>query len=192
MSNLALKPEEKYTYADCKTWPEDERWEIIDGVAYNMGAAPMRVHQKISRNLLVKISVYLENKTCEVYDAPFDVRFVDNAEQKDFEIENVVQPDLVVVCDPKKLDDYGCKGSPDIIIEILSKNTTKIDKIKKFDLYEKYKVKEYWIVSPDTEMIEIYTINNGQYGRPQIFVKEDKIEVKLLGDLVIDLNDIFK
>lgn len=137
MSNLAIKPEQKYTYADYKTWNDDERWEIIEGVPYKMdfsdkynfkcmSPAPMRVHQKISGNLFRKIGNHLEGKPCQVYAAPFDVRFLDYEDQSDEAIETVVQPDIIVVCDEKKLTDYGCKGVPDIVIEILSPSTYKV------------------------------------------------------------------
>ncbi|HPO50060.1 MAG TPA: Uma2 family endonuclease [Spirochaetota bacterium] len=191
MSNLALKPEQKYTYADYKTWNDGERYEIINGIIYNMSPAPMRVHQKISVELTRQISNYLKGKPCLVYDAPFDVRFIDYDEQSDEEIETVVQPDIVVVCDEKKLDDYGCKGAPDIVIEILSPSTYKKDKFEKFSLYEKYGVKEYWIVYPGEKIVEIYKLIDGKYGIPEVYGMDDKIEVKYLGELVVDLKEAF-
>lgn len=191
MSNLALKPEQKYTYADYKKWNDDERYEIINGVIYNMSPAPMRVHQKISGNLFFLIKAYLRAKKCQVYAAPFDVTFIDYDNQSDEETETVIQPDIVVVCDEKKLTDYGCKGVPDIVVEILSPYTFKKDKIEKFNLYEKYGVKEYWIIYPGEKIIEIYKLIDGKYGIPEVYGIDDKIEVKYLGDLVIDLKEVF-
>ena len=192
MSNLAVKFDRKYTYADYKKWEDDERWELIYGEAYNMSPAPTRTHQIISGNLFRKIGNYLEDKKCQVYAAPFDVRFVDRANQSDEDIETVVQPDIVVICDENKLDDAGCKGSPDIVIEILSLSTYKKDKFEKFYLYEKYGVKEYWIVYPGEKIVEIYKLTDGRYGEPDVYGIGDNITVGLFPNLNIDCNDVFK
>lgn len=181
----------KYTYKDYLNWPDEERWEIIDGIPYNMSPAPSRKHQKISGELFATIHNYLKDKTCEIYSAPFDVRlFTDNA--IDEETMNVVQPDIAVICDPSKLDNKGCKGSPDLIIEIVSSSTLKKDLKEKFYLYEKAGVKEYWIVYPDEKTIVSYILNeNGKYGRPEVYSEEDNIKVRILESLEISLIDIF-
>ncbi len=191
MYSSAVNPNTKYSYADYKTWDDNERWEIINGVVYNMSPAPMRIHQKISGTVFRKIGNFLEGKSCQVYDAPFDVRFIDYENQADDEIEIIVQPDIVIVCDENKLDDYGCKGSPDIIIEIISPSTFKRDKIEKFYLYEKYEIKEYWIVYPFEKNVEIYKLTEGKYEIPEIYGKDDKIIVKHLDNFVLDLKDVF-
>jgi len=192
MSNLAFKKENNYSYSDYKNWDDNARWELIHGKAYNMSPAPLRTHQKISGNIFFRIRQYLEDKQCEVYCAPFDVCFANYPEQPDTEIETVVQPDIAVICDEKKLTDYGCKGSPDIIIEILSPASSKKDKSEKFKLYEEYKVKEYWIVYPDLKILEIFKLSGDKYMPAEVFGTEDVIEVKLLGDLIINVNDVFK
>lgn len=181
----------KYTYKDYLKWPDEERWEIIDGIPYNMSPAPTRKHQKISGELFASIHNYLKDKKCEVYSAPFDVRlFVDNV--IDEETTNVVQPDIAVICDPYKLDDRGCKGSPDLIIEIVSPSTLKKDLKEKFYLYERAGVKEYWIIYPDEKTIVSYILNeDGKYGRPEVYSEEDSIKVGVLELLEINLIDIF-
>ena len=126
-----MRPKEKillenFTYADYLKWNDGKRYEIIEGQIYNMSPAPIRIHQSISRNLSYIIQHYLKEKTCEVYSAPFDVRFAFKAGMNDM-ITNVVQPDISVICDPKKLDKAGCIGPPDWIIEILSPSTAKKD-----------------------------------------------------------------
>jgi len=138
-----LKPNKdvKYTYKDYINWSDEESWEIIDGTLYNMSPAPTRRHQKISGELFAAIHSYLKDKTCEVYSAPFDVRLSINNENDD-DITNVVQPDISVICDLMKLDDKGCNGSPDLIVEIVSPSTLKKDLKEKFYLYEKVGVKE--------------------------------------------------
>ena len=189
---LALKKvEEKYTYGDYCCWPDSERWELIHGIAYCMSPAPLRIHQKISIELCRQFSNYLVNKPCEVFDAPFDVR-LSEADELDEDIETVVQPDILVVCDESKLDEKGCRGAPDLIIEITSPSTASKDIKEKFYLYEQHGVKEYWIVYPLEKNILVYKLaSDGQYGRPEIYVRNDKIKVGILKGLTIDLSLIF-
>ena len=139
---------EKYTYGDYLTWCDEERWELIDGVPYNMTPAPSRAHQGISVELARQMANYLVGKTCRIYTAPFDVR-LPKGEEKDERIKTVVQPDLLVVCDESKLDDRGCKGAPDLIVEILSPHTAVKDMKTKRDLYERVGVEEYWLIDPN-------------------------------------------
>ena len=132
MGPLALKQEERFTYGDYVTWDDDERWELIDGVPYNMSPAPRVRHQAISRELLAEFVLYLRGKSCQVFAAPFDVRLPESDERDDL-VETVVQPDLSVICDRGKLDDAGCRGAPDLIVEILSPGTAHKDLKVKFD-----------------------------------------------------------
>ena len=154
MSLPQNKANQKWTYADYLTWGDGQRWELIDGEAYllqgvvGLAPAPARRHQAVSRTLERQFDAYLKYKTCEMYHAPFDVRLSETSSASDDYIETVVQPDIAVICDKSKLDDRGCNGAPDLIIEISSPTTAKIDLTVKFDLYEKYGVKEYWIVHP--------------------------------------------
>jgi Uma2 family endonuclease len=182
----------KWTYADYCTWPDDERWEIIDGVAYNMSPAPSQSHQLIAGNLFRQIAVHLHGKPCKTFFSPFDVRFTDNLNQSDNYIDTVVQPDILVVCDSAKLDDRGCKGSPDLVIEISSPSTGTSDLTIKFDLYQRFGVKEYWIVHPDEQTVMVFKLQeNGLYGAPDRYGSVGLIDVPLLGELSIDLDDIF-
>jgi Uma2 family endonuclease len=188
-----LKKEDKrYTYGDYLSCPNEERWELIEGIAYDMSPAPTRIHQRISRELFYQFTDYLKNKPCEVYAAPFDVR-LPKKDEKDEDIETVVQPDIVVVCDKSKLDDKGCRGSPDLIIEILSQYTAQKDIKEKFLLYEKRGVKEYWIVHQTDKTVMVFKMReNGEYGKPMMYSENDKIEVGILGDLSVDLTPVFK
>ncbi|MBI5418360.1 Uma2 family endonuclease [Candidatus Poribacteria bacterium] len=186
------KQVQKYTYGNYLTWSEDERWELIDGVAYNMSPAPSRMHQEISSELFMQFANYLKDKSCKAYYAPFDVR-LPKENEKDEEIDTVVQPDIVVVCDKSKLDDKGCKGAPDLIVEIISPYTNTKDLKEKFSLYEKVGVKEYWIVHPQDKIVMIFKLGkNKEYGKPEIYSKEDKIKVGILKGLTIDAKDVFK
>ena len=184
---------ERHSYADYLTWDDGKRWELIDGQSFCMSPSPMRQHQLISKRLERQLDSYLLDKRCEMYHAPFDVRFVETEDDvADDYIDTVVQPDIVVVCDPKKLDDRGCKGSPDLIIEILSPSTSRMDMTVKFELYQRFGVKEYWIVHPKDQTILVFKyLESGLYGVPERYCAEDSIPVTLLGDLVIDLTRVF-
>ncbi len=180
----------KYTYADYLTWPEDERWEIIDGIPY-MQATPTPLHQDILGELLRQIANYLTDKPCKIYPAPFCVRLPQD-EKNEQDVKNVVEPDISIICDKSKIDDKGCNGAPDMIIEIISSSSIKKDRIIKFNKYEKASVKEYWIVEPDQKIISVFILeDNLTYGRPKLYSDEDKITVSIFPDLTINLNEIF-
>ncbi|MBN2443226.1 MAG: Uma2 family endonuclease [Spirochaetales bacterium] len=182
------KETETYTYKDYIHWSEDERWEIISGVPYNMSPAPSRIHQYILFDLSRQIGTFLQDKPCQAYSAPFDVR-IPNGKG---ELDTVVQPDLSIICDKKKLDDQGCVGAPDLIIEILSPATASKDVKEKFNLYEKSGVKEYWIVDPHDKVVFVFNLGeNGQYGKPRIFSSSDTIDSHIIRTLVIELESVF-
>ncbi len=184
--------EHKYSYADYLTWPGDERWEIIDGVAYAMSPAPTTIHQRTSRNLTMIIANHLHGRQCELFAAPFDVRLADSLVVSDNYVETVVQPDIIVVCDPSKIDNRGCNGAPDLIIEITSPSTGKNDLTIKFDLYQRHGVKEYWIVHPDEQTVMVFRLQeNGEYIVSGRYGCTDSIGVPLLNDMVIDLGEVF-
>lgn len=192
MNLPARKQYKKYTYDDYLTWPEDERWEIIDGIAYDMSPAPSTSHQRILRELLIQFGNYLTGKTCEVFAAPFDIRLPE-ADEQDKDIVNVVQPDIVVVCDKSKLDEKGCKGAPALIIEIKSPFTARKDIKEKFRLYERVGVKEYWIVDPTDKTVMVFKLGeNKEYGKPDMYGDEDPINVGVFEDLTIDLKAVFQ
>lgn len=184
------KIDKHYTYADYITWPEDERWELIDGVAWNMSPAPTRKHQGISTNIVREFSNYLKDKDCNIYGAPFDVRLSDGFMEDD-SVSTVVQPDISVFCNKKKLDDKGAIGAPDLIVEILSPSTAAKDLREKFYLYEKVGVKEYWIVDPVNETLTVYVLDDkGKYPVGKIFAGEDEFTVGIFEDLIIKMEDI--
>ena len=185
-------PEEnkKHTYADYLTWPENERWEIIDGVPYMQSALKWQ-HQSISGELHRQISNYLVDKPCRVFAAPFDVCLIE-PNQNDDDISNIVQPDLVIVCDETKLRKTGYFGVPNLIIEISSPSTTRLDRVVKFNRYEKAGVQEYWIVESDGKYVYVFTLQeNKRYGRPGAYTEEDKVQVSVFPDFTVDLKPVF-
>jgi len=191
-SNLAEKMEERFTYGQYCQWDDGERWELIDGVPYNMTPAPLRRHQGISTVVLSRIADFLRGKPCKVYHAPFDVRFADCDEQEDENVSTVVQPDLAVICDEKKLDDRGCRGAPDLVVEILSPSTSRKDIGVKFSLYERHGVREYWIIHPAEESLMIFNLGgDNRYGRPQGYGRGDIATSKVLEGFELNVEEVF-
>lgn len=190
----ALKKEsEKYTYYDYKNWNDGERYELIDGEVYNMSPAPSKFHQVISGNIFTVFRNYFKGKSCKVFAAPFDVRFPEYQDQNDDAIETVVQPDISIICDKNKLDDAGCKGSPDLIVEILSPYTSRKDLNEKFSLYEKHKVKEYWVIYPYERLLHVNKLGeDSKYGSSIIYGLDDKLSPTIFPELIVDINEVFE
>jgi Uma2 family endonuclease len=193
MGEPALKDDRIYTYGDYKNWPEGERWEIIDGTAWNMSPAPRRIHQKYLISFLGQIIPFLEDHCCEVYSASFDVLLPEHPNQREDEVTTVVQPDISVICDKSKLTPKGCTGAPDWIIEILSPYTSRKDIGIKFELYQHHGVREYWICDPGNKYLHVYLLDEkGRYpDEPKVFVDEGKIASSVVGGLVVNLGRIF-
>ena len=177
--------DQRYTYADYCTWDDSERWELIEGVPYAMAPAPTQAHQEASMNLGWKLRNFLEGKPCKVFAAPFDVRF--SPTDKD---DIVVQPDLLVVCDSSKLDGNCCNGAPDLVIEILSPSSAQRDCILKLELYQRFGVREYWIIDPQAKILQTYILKNGQYSVTG-YLAAATVPIAVLPDCVIDLKEVF-
>ena len=181
-----------YSYADYLTWQFEEVVELIRGKMFKKAAAaPRRIHQKVSGELFLRIGVYLKGQKCQVYAAPFDVRFPKKSKE-DSKIHDVVQPDICVVCDPEKLDDRGCIGAPDLIVEILSPGNSQIELRHKFTLYESHGVREYWIIHPEHQDLMIYTLVNGKYVSSRLLTSGDVVESTVIEGFKLDLEEFFK
>jgi len=188
-----FKEDDRFTYADYLTWDDDQRWELIDGEAFCMSPVPSRLHQKWLGELHRQIANYLEERPCEVYLAPFDVRLQDLPGASDEGTLTVVQPDIMVVCDLAKLDDRGIKGAPDLVVEIISPSTAKREITVKHQLYQRYGVKEYWLLYPNDRTLLVYKLSEeGRYSQPMVFGEGDIVPVPLLGDLFIDMGKVFR
>jgi Uma2 family endonuclease len=180
-----------YTYADYLNWPEDEKWEIIHGEPHAMSPAPSTDHQAILGELFFQFRGYLKNRSCQVFVAPFDVR-IPQKDENDEETKSVVQPDISIICDKNKIDSRGCKGAPDLIVEIVSSSTFRKDVKDKFFLYEASGVREYWLVYPNEKTVMVYKLEeNGKYGRPEVYSEEDSVKVGIFQELNIELKEIF-
>ncbi len=180
-----------YTYADYLKWTFDERLEIIKGKIFPM-SAPARIHQRISWNFTAAIVKYLENRECQAYSAPFDVRLTPLKNNKTNKVYTVVQPDLCIICDLDKLDDKGCVGAPDLIIEILSPGNSRKEMKEKFEVYQENGVKEYWLVESVDTCVFVYVLNDqGKYIGLQPVTDEDILTSTIFPELKIDLAKVF-
>jgi Uma2 family endonuclease len=184
-----LDPNGTYTYADYLLWQFEERVELLRGKIRQM-AAPNRRHQVVSRRIQYVLTTALLKSPCELYNAPFDVRLTRMRHDK--EVKTVVQPDLCVICDPAKLDERGCNGAPDLIIEILSPGNSRTEMKDKFELYQEAGVLEYWIANPGEKMIQVFRLNEqGCYiGLPAVF-EGDILTTPIVPNMEVDVAEVF-
>lgn len=187
---MPLPQEKRYTLADALTWNEQERVELIYGEPVMM-SPPARIHQKVSGELFGQFRDYLKGKKCEVYHAPFAVRLFELSGDSPEDVDTMVEPDITVICDPSKLDDIGCKGAPDLVVEILSPSTQRHDKLTKFNLYQRAGVREYWIVDPESKSVQVFVLENDHYIAKDFGEDGDKLKVNVLDDCFIDLAEVF-
>ncbi len=194
MGDPAVNRYEHFTYRQYLTWPDEERWELIDGIAWSMSAAPTSRHQEILGKLHVRFAAFLKGKTCKVFLAPFDV-LLPKGDEEDGDVDTVVQPDLSVFCDRSKITKPGARGAPDLLIEILSPSTTKKDINDKFDRYERAGVREYWLVDPGNRSIWLYRRNQeGKFDEGELrepFRDFSAIASSVLEGLSIDPEELF-
>ena len=192
METSPRKLNKKFSYKDYLTWTnESERWELISGDAYDMSPAPRREHQRILLSLAKIISDITDNVSCETYIAPFDVRLTEGAELEDIideDITTVVQPDISVFCNTELLDDKGAHGAPDLVVEILSPSSGYKDQTTKLALYERYHVKEYWLVNGDVPSVMVYRLGSDNfYKKPDYYRIDESINSSVLGGADIPL-----
>jgi len=183
-----------YTYADYYSWKFEERLELIKGKIFKMSPAPGGNHQTISFNIAGELYVFLKNKSCKAYPAPFDVRLVRD-EKSDKKVKTVVQPDISVICDLTKVaDERSCLGAPDIVIEILSPGNNAKEIKTKYDLYEEFGVKEYWVVYPVEQSLMRYILNKeGKFiSEGRALTIGDKVTTPILPGFELALDDVFR
>ena len=182
MGSTAKKVGNGFTYQDYVKWPEDERWEIIAGEAYAMTPAPSIRHQRISRHLISLFDRFFKGRECEPFEAPTDVVF---------DQQNVVQPDLLVVCDQNKITEKNIQGAPDLVVEILSPATALKDKREKKALYERFGVREYLIVYPAEELVGRFVMSDGSYGVEEVFGWDEVLLLAIFPELRLNLWEVF-
>ena len=164
--------------------------ELIRGTVFRQAAAPRLIHQRISGKIFHLLYTFLQGKSCEVFSAPFDVRLPVSSRDPG-KINTVVQPDLCVICDPEKLDELGCVGAPDLIVEILSPGNNKKELQLKYEVYEESEVKEYWVIQPDERTLLIYTLEAGKYRPSRLFTMGDQVMSQALPGFELDLDKVF-
>ena len=190
-NNMPMPQEKgKYTFTDYLSWDENERIEIIHGEAIIAQAAPSPVHQEVAYQIARQIGNYLEGKRCKVYPAPFAVCL--DYGKSDDEADTVVEPDISIVCDMSKINEHGCKGAPDMIAEVVSPSTARRDRMVKLNLYEQAGVREYWIVDPLEQSIQVYLLDTGRYRIADYYAKEDIAKVHVLDGCFVELSKVFK
>lgn len=179
----ALAQKKLYTEADYYNLPENVHAELIGGQLYYQ-AAPSRIHQEILNYLITEINIYIRSKDgkCHVYPSPFAVKLYQDK-------ENIVEPDISVICDQSKLTEKGCTGAPDWIIEITSPSNPGHDYIRKLNLYADAGVHEYWIVDPRTEKVVVYYLGQTNF-QMETYTFKDKIRANLCDDLYINFSDM--
>jgi len=178
-----LKENVKYTVQEYMTWNDDKRWELIDGVAYDMTPAPNIKHQTILGNLTHILGNHLQGKSCALFFAPTDVVLSEH---------DVVQPDLLVVCDREKITDACIQGAPDVVVEILSPATGRKDRREKRVLYERFGVREYIVLDPLNETVERLVLSDGRYGQPDVFGWDETMTFHVFPELELKLWEVFE
>jgi Uma2 family endonuclease len=183
-----------YTYADYLTWRFEQSVELIKGKIFKMSPAPSVKHQKIATQLQGLLFIFLRRSDCVLFSAPFDVRLLDKKKsgKANADVYTVVQPDICVICDRNKLDEKGCVGAPDLIIEILSPGNSKKEMKTKYALYEEAGVREYWIVFPSEYVLQQFILNEeGVYQLKNSFTEDEVFNAHIFPDLQIDLAEVF-
>lgn len=186
---LPIRDDGRHTYGDYVSWPDDVRYELIDGIAYLMSPAPGLRHQELVGAIHAQLFQQLAETPCRPFVAPVDVR-LPKQDEADERIDTVVQPDVLVVCDPAKLSERGVRGAPDFIIEIISPSTASHDQATKRRVYERAGVREYWLVHPTDRIVTIYRLENGEYGKPEIQELAGTTEVATLPGVTIAWDEI--
>ncbi|MGY6522976.1 MAG: Uma2 family endonuclease [Mongoliitalea sp.] len=181
---------ERHTYADYLTWELDEMVELIRGKIFKKVAAPRRIHQHATTILVSTFYQQLNKGKCQVYPAPFDVRLPKKSIRDD-KIYTVVQPDICVICDPIKLDEKGCVGAPDLVIEILSPGNKQHELKRKYEVYEEAGVKEYWLLDPESQTLLVYTLENKSYKASRLMTSGDIVSSTALEGFSLNLEEFF-
>ncbi len=180
-----------YTYADYLQWKFEERLELFRGKIFKL-SAPNTKHQVIAGNLFFLAKTFLAKQKCKPFIAPFDVRLPVKNRKKDNEVTTVVQPDICIVCDESMIDEKGCCGAPDLVIEILSPGNSEKEVKLKYELYEEAGVKEYWVVYPEEESVIVFLLNeNNKYNGAKVYAGKDIINSKSIPGFNISLKEIF-
>lgn len=190
MSHLA-QPLTRFCYRDYASWPESVHGELIEGEFFAQ-AAPSPSHQRISMQLSVQLGTQLKGRRCQPYAAPIDVLLKRGDEASDDDAGTVLQPDLLIVCDPARITSRYLRGAPEFVLEILSPTTARHDQVRKLRLYEQHGVQEFWTLDPDTRVLMVYTQDSpNHYGPTQVFEATGKTALTVVDDVIVDWDEVF-
>ncbi|MFZ2654939.1 MAG: Uma2 family endonuclease [Victivallales bacterium] len=178
-----MKKEERHTWADYQKWPDEERWEIIDGEAYMMSPAPTTRHQAILRELFGSLFAFFKGHKCKLFSSPIDIKLSE---------EDIVQPDIVLVCDKSQIKETHIEGAPALVVEVVSPSSAVHDRMRKMRLYAEAGVKEYWIVTPFPSMVEIFLLDGKNYRMYKTFDRNQILESATFKKLRISLEEVFE
>ncbi|HEY2421141.1 MAG TPA: Uma2 family endonuclease [Neobacillus sp.] len=178
----------RFTFQDYLKWDDSKRYEIFSGEPMLL-AAPSRKHQGIVSFLMAEFNFHLRSKKCKVFPSPFAVRFSETDEYN--QADTVFEPDISVICNEGQLDEYGAKGAPTLVVEVLSPSTSRNDRVRKYNTYQRFGVKEYWIVDPLNETVEIYTWEDGLFQRWNAYGREDAVSSKQFDGLTLSGEEMF-
>ncbi|MBI2319836.1 MAG: Uma2 family endonuclease [Betaproteobacteria bacterium] len=187
--SYALRDERRYRYGDYRRWPDDARYELIDGVAYLMAPAPTTDHQTLLLELALQVRSALEGAPCRVLIAPVDVLLPRGTESDD-EVDTVLQPDMLVVCDPAKVTLRGVRCAPDWAVEVLSPSSASHDQTIKLAAYERAGVREYWLIHPTDRVLTVYRLGAAGYGKPVIQELSGESAVGVLSGMTVHWEPI--
>lgn len=187
---MPLPQDVRYSYDDLLSWPENERYELYDGFPVAM-ASPSIQHQSIVGELFAQFHAFLKGKSCKVYVSPVDVRLFETSEDAPSNVDTVLIPDLLVICDQSKVDRRGIHGAPDLIVEVLSDGTKRYDLHTKRRLYEMAGVREYWIVDPERRIVQVYTLEQERYKAAEIYTALSTVPISVLKGCNIDMSTVF-
>jgi Uma2 family endonuclease len=179
----SARPGGRFSWADYQSWPDDERWELIDGIAYAMAPAPSIRHQSIVIALAARLEQQLRGRACRPFVAPTDVKLSET---------DVVQPDLLAVCDPRKITESHIEGPPDLVVEVLSPSTSAKDLRQKRALYERAGVPEYLIVDPLEQYAIRFLLGADGYDKGTVFASDEQLTFATLEQVSIPLWDLFE
>jgi len=186
---LALRDDAYHTYGEYLTWPEEVSYQLIDGEAFLMAPAPTVRHQQVAGEIHRQLATALLGKPCLALIAPVDV-LLPKADEADERVDTVVQPDVLVVCDPAKVGERGVRGAPDFVVEVLSPSTAGLDQVRKRRIYERAGVREYWLVHPIDRVVTVYRLLDGEYGKPHTQELAGETPVAVLEGVSIQWDEL--
>lgn len=179
----AIQEAKRWSWHDYQGWPDDQRWELIDGEAFGMSPAPSVAHQGVTGRFYARLEQALKGRPCRPFVAPVDVKLSAN---------DVVQPDVLVVCDPKKITPNYIDGAPDLVIEVLSPATAARDLREKKALYAQHGVREYLVADPLENYVTRFLLSNGSYGSGDVFAGDETLALVILEGVEIALWEVFE